>query len=155
MDNNMSDNASLDLARFDDTFESAQVDSHEHDEVPDGKYQVVVDRVELTRSQTSGSPMLKWGLKIIAPAHRGRFLWRNNVIGSPENIKWLKTDLVTCGLQLAKLSELPANVEKLKGIALEVTKRTRGENTNIYINKKIQLAAEATAPDGGEDLLPF
>ena len=154
MDNNMNEDASLDLARFDDTFETAEAPSREHDEVPDGKYQVIVDRVELTRSQTSGNPMLKWGLKVIAPAHRGRFLWRNNVIGSPENIKWLKQDLITCGLQLTKLSELPANLDKLKGIALEVTKRTRGENTNIYLNKKIQLSAEATMQDG-EDLLPF
>ena len=137
--------SNLDLAQFDDAFETAEVEEREFEAVPDGKYQVNVDRVELTRAQTSGNPMLKWTLRIFAPKFRGRLLWRNNVMATRENIKWLKTDLHTCGLDLEKLSELPDNLDKLPGVKIEVTKRTRGENENVYFNRRIVLE------DGGDE----
>jgi len=129
----------LDLAQFDDDFAQAEVEDREFEPIPDGKYQVNVERVELTRAQTSGNPMLKWTLRVIAPQFRGRLLWRNNVIATRENIKWLKTDLHTCGLDLEKLSELPNNLDKLLNVKVEVTKRTRGENENVYFNRRIVL----------------
>jgi hypothetical protein len=96
MENYGNQNAdNLDLAQFDDAFEAAEVEERAFDPVPDGKYQVNVERVELTRAQTSGNPMLKWSLRIFAPTHKGRMLWRNNVMASAENIKWLKQDLYT------------------------------------------------------------
>jgi hypothetical protein len=149
-------NDNLDLAQFDDAFQAAEVEEREFDTVPDGKYQVNVDKVELTRAQTSGNPMLKWTLRIIAPSHKGRMLWRNNVMASKENIKWLKQDLYTCGLQLTKLSDLPGYLEQLLNIKLEVTKRTRNENENIYINRRIVLADEPPVQGGAmEDMIPF
>ena len=135
----------IDLTQFDENFAEAEVEERDFEPIPDGKYQVNVERVELTRAQTSGNPMLKWTLRIIAPRFRGRLLWRNNVMATRENIKWLKTDLHTCGLDLEKLSDLPANLEKLIGVKLEVTKRTRGENENVYFNRRIVLE------DGGDD----
>ncbi|RKX56681.1 MAG: hypothetical protein DRP28_07460 [Thermodesulfobacteriota bacterium] len=129
----------IDLTQFDEDFAEAEVEERDFEPIPDGKYQVNVERVELTRAQTSGNPMLKWTLRIIAPRFRGRLLWRNNVMATRENIKWLKTDLHTCGLSLEKISDLPANLEKLINIKLEVTKRTRGENENVYLNKRIVL----------------
>jgi len=129
----------LDLAQFDDDFAQAEVEDREFEPIPDGKYQVNIERVELTRAQTSGNPMLKWTLRVIAPQFRGRLLWRNNVIATRENIKWLKTDLHTCGLDLEKLSELPNNLDKLLNVKIEVTKRTRGENENVYFNRRIVL----------------
>jgi len=135
----------LDLAQFDDDFAQAEVEDREFEPIPDGKYQVNVERVELTRAQTSGNPMLKWTLRVIAPQFRGRLLWRNNVIATRENIKWLKTDLHTCGLDLEKLSELPNNLDKLLNVKIEVTKRTRGENENVDFTRRIVLE------DGGDD----
>ena len=135
----------IDLTQFDEDFAEAEVEERDFEPIPDGKYQVNVERVELTRAQTSGNPMLKWTLLILAPRFRGRLLWRNNVMATRENIKWLKTDLHTCGLSLEKISDLPANLEKLINIKLEVTKRTRGENENVYLNKRIVLE------DGGDE----
>lgn len=146
----------LDLAQFDDAFETAEVEDREYEKVPDGKYQVNVERVELTRAKTSGNPMLKWTLRILAPTHKGRMLWRNNVMVSSMNIKWLKQDLYTCGLQLAKLSDLPGYLEQLLNIKLEVTKRTHGENENIYFNRRIVLADDPPIQGGAmEDMIPF
>lgn len=153
---------SVDLSKFDTDFADAPVEEKEFDSVPDGKYQVNVDKVEITTTKTTGNPMLKWTLKIIAPNFRGRLLWRNNVMASRENIRWLKTDLHTCGLDLEKLSDLPANLERLLDVKLEVTKRTKGENENIYFNRRIVLDEGAGGSGGGvshgvdaKDEIPF
>ena len=111
----------IDLAKFDSDFAEAPVEEKkEFDSVPDGKYQVNVDKVEITTAKTSGNAMLKWTLRILAPRHQNRLLWRNNVMATRENIKWLKNDLHLCGLDLQKLSELPANLERLLDVKLEV-----------------------------------
>ncbi|MEN6358250.1 MAG: DUF669 domain-containing protein [Armatimonadota bacterium] len=126
----------FDLAQFDGSYDEAPIEEREFEDVPDGKYQVNVENVELTRSQTSGNPMLKWTLKILGPKYAGRLLWRNNVITN-DSLKWLKTDLHTCGVTLGKLSELPSRLNDLLDVKLEVTKRTRGESESIYLNRRI------------------
>jgi len=153
------ENDNVDLAQFDDEFESAAVEEKEFDEIPDGKYQVKVDRVELTRSESSGNPMLKWALKILGPTHKGRLLWRNSVIASKDNVKWLKNDLYICGLQIEKLSELSGKLESLLDIGLEVTKRTKNEFENIYFNRRIVLDDSDVGGSAGgsndNDMIPF
>lgn len=143
----------LDLAQFDDDFAEASVEEREFDEIPDGKYQVNVEKVELTRAQSSGNPMLKWTLKILGPRLAGRLLWRNSVMASKENLKWLKTDLHTCGLEIEKLSDLPERLGDLLDVKLEVTKRTKGENENIYFNRRIVVEDLAGVED--DSLAPF
>jgi len=149
----------MDLAQFDDDFVSADVEEKDLEPIPDGKYQVKVDRVELTRSETSGNPMLKWALKILGPKHKGRLLWRNNVIASKDNVKWLKQDLYTCGLQMEKLSDLPGKLESLLDVGLEVTKRTKNEFENIYFNRRIVLSGEDASSEPSADhdvnMIPF
>jgi len=142
----------LDLAQFDDDFSEAPVEEREFEDVPDGKYQVKVEKVELTRAQSSGNPMLKWTLKILGPRCAGRLLWRNSVMASKENLKWLKTDLHTCGLDIEKLSELPARLGDLLDVTLEITKRTKGESESIYFNRRIVV--EDLAPED-DSLAPF
>jgi len=151
---NPASTAAIDLSQFDDDFAEAEVESREFDELPDGKYQVTVDKVELTRAKTSGNALLRWTLKILNGPHVGRLLWRNNVMASRDNLRFLKTDLHVCGLDLEKLSDLPGELDQLLDVNLEVTKKTRGENTNIYFNRRIVLADDlpANRPD---DLTPF
>ncbi len=136
----------FDLAQWDEDFVNAPIEDREMDSVPDGKYQVVVDRVELTKSQNTNNTMLKWKLKVLGPKHAGAIIWRNNVLASKSNVKWLKNDLHVCGLDIEKLSELPANMKRLLDVRLEVTKRTKGENENVYFNRLI-----STAPSGQND----
>lgn len=143
----------LDLAQFDDDYASAPVEEREFEDVPDGKYQVKVEKVELTKAQSSGNPMLKWTLKILGPRCVGRLLWRNSVMASKENLKWLKTDLHTCGVDLEKLSELPNRLGDLLDVTLEVTKRTKGDSENIYFNRRVILEDLGAADD--DSLAPF
>jgi Protein of unknown function (DUF669) len=127
----------IDLSRFDEDFAEASIEDREFDEIPDGKFQVSVDKVELTTAKSSGNALLKWTLRILGPHYAGRLLWRNNVMASRENIRWLKNDLHICGLDLAKLSDLPSHLSYLLDIQLEVTKRTRGDSANIYFNRRL------------------
>jgi len=138
----------IDLSQWDEEYINAPIEDRDMDPLPDGKYQVVVDRIELTKSQTSGNPMLKWKLKVLGPKHEGAIMWRNNVIGTESNVRWLKNDLHVCGLDLEKLSELRGKLGKLLDIMLEVTKKTKGENENIYFNRRIVNDAAS----GGADI---
>lgn len=157
------DQPDIDLAKFDSDFAEAPVEEKkEFDSVPDGKYQVNVDKVEITTAKTSGNAMLKWTLRILAPRHQNRLLWRNNVMATRENIKWLKNDLHVCGLDLQKLSDLPANLERLLDVKLEVTKRTKGDNENVYFNRRLVLDEGSPGAGGGngqggagKDDIPF
>ena len=77
-------------------------------------------------------------------------------------IRWLKNDLHICGLDLQKLSDLPANLERLLDVKLEVTKRTKGDNENVYFNRRLVLDEGAPGAGGGngqggagKDDIPF
>ena len=154
------DDSDVDLSPFDDEFLDAPVEEREFSDIPDGKYQVQVDRAEVVRAKSSGNPMLKWTLRILGPRFAGRLLWRHNVIASRENVRWLKNDLHVCGLELDRLSDLQSHLHELLDIQLEVTKKTRGEgNVNIYFNKRLVLEQQV---DGGgydrrapDDDIPF
>jgi hypothetical protein len=137
----------LDLAKFDSEFAEAPIEE-KNESVPDGKFQVNVEKVELTTAKSTGNPMLKWTLRILAPKYVNRMLWRNNVMASRENIRWLKNDLHVCGLDLKRLSDLPANLERLLDVKLEVTKRTKGDSENVYFNRRIVLDGPATEGGG-------
>ncbi len=143
------DDASVDLSRFDNEFAEAPVEE-KTESVPDGKYQANVDKVEITTARSSGNPMLKWTLRILGPSYRNRLLWRNNVMATRENIRWLKNDLHVCGLDLQKLSDLPANLEKLLDVKLEITKRTKGDSENVYFNRRLVLDERPAATGGGD-----
>lgn len=139
-------NEGIDLSQFDDAFAAAPA---QDEEIPDGKYDVNVEKVELTRAQTSGNPMLKWTLRVLDPDYDGRLLWRNNVLQSAENAAWLKKDLSKCGLAIEKLSELPGRLAELLDVKLVVTKKTKEEYTNIYINRRLredELTPAAATP---------
>ena len=134
----------IDLTQFDDDFAQAPIEEREFDEVPDGKFEVNVDKVELVTAKSSGNPLLKWTLRILGPRYAGRFLWRNNVIATRENVRWLKNDLHVCGLDLVKLSALREHLTQLLDVQLEVTKRTRGDSVNIYFNRRLVLDEQGT-----------
>jgi len=133
------------LEEFDDAFDDAEVTNM--DDLPDGKYQVSVESVQLKESQRSGNPMLEWALRILTGDFKGRMIWRNNMLLNPENIRFLKQDLYTCGMvDLQKLSHLPARLEELINIQLEITKKTTAKDDetyeNYYFNKKIEIELE-------------
>ncbi|MBU6172984.1 MAG: DUF669 domain-containing protein [Planctomycetes bacterium] len=142
--------ARVDLSSFDDEFQSAEAASQE--EVPDGKYQARIDSVRLDSSQ-KGDPMIKWDLQVLSGSQAGRHIFKNSVI-TQASLPYVKGDLKTLGMELAKFSELAGRLEELLDVTLEVTKRTRGDYTNVYFNRRIRIAIAPTgeSPAGG---MPF
>lgn len=131
----------IDLSYLDNEYEETEVPDQDFSPVPDGKYQVLVERAEISTAQTSGNPMLKWTLRVLGPAYRDRLLWKNSVLLSGL-LQYVKKDLQTCGIHIQKISDLPDQLEKLLDLKLEITKKTKGENENIYFNKLISGASE-------------
>lgn len=129
--------STLDLSAYDDDFAVAQPE--DRSEIPDGKHQVRIESVRLSRSQ-KGDPMIKWDLVVISGASVGRHLFKNSVI-TPAALAIVKGELQTVGIDLVKFSELPERLEELLDRQLEVTKRTKGEYSNIYFNKRIEIPA--------------
>jgi hypothetical protein len=143
-------NSQVDLTSFDDEFESAEAPSYE--EVPDGKYQVKIQTAKLESSQ-KGDPMIKFDLEIISGSQAGRHIFKNSVI-TQASLPYVKADLKTLGLELAKFSELSGRLEELLDVTLEITKRTRGDYTNVYFNRRLNIARASSGPTEGENL-PF
>ncbi len=131
----MSSIYSNDLEKFNEVYGNAQEASDEYESVPDGKYQVMVDRVELKDSQ-AGNTMLVWTLKILGPKFAGRLLWKNSVF-TEKSIPYVKKDLSVCQLHLSKLSDLPDSLDRLLDLKLNVNKRTKDEFDQIYFESLI------------------
>lgn len=141
---------SPDLSAFDDEFDSAEAPSF--DEVPDGKYQVRVDSVRLEQSQ-KGDPMIKWDLIVLSGTQTGRHIFKNSVI-SQAALPYVKADLKTVGLELTRFSDLASRLEELLDITLEISKRTKSEYSNVYFNRRLQIATQkSSGTDTGD--IPF
>ena len=141
---------SVDLSGFDDDFATAE--APEYDEIPDGKYQVRIESVRLDSSQ-KGDPMIKFDLEVISGAQAGRHIFKNAVI-TQASIPYVKGDLKTLGLELAKFSQLAGRLEELLDVTLEVTKRTRGDYANVYFNRRISIAAGSSG-EFSQEQTPF
>lgn len=141
-----------DLEQFDDDYTTTEVDESVTGEpLPDGKYQMVTEKVELLYSKNNNA-MLVWQLRVLGPRYVGRKHWHRNMIVTKENIKWLKRDLVTAGLKIEKLSLLPQHLNELLDLVVEVQLKTKGEHQNSFLNKRITQAAPPDDPFGDDDV---
>lgn len=133
-----------DLAEMNDEYAAApKAESRTFEEVPDGKYQVIVQAVEVTTSK-AGNLMLKWKLQILAGPYAGRLIWKHSLLNSKEALPYLKADLAHCGVELALLTDLEGRCGELLDKTLQVTK-----GKSVYINGpvKLDLPPRTSAPD--------
>lgn len=125
-----------DLASFDKDFEEAPME--QTFALPDDRYEIVISDIRLFYSQLR-QLMLLWELTVQKPlAYVNYPIKRYSRIASSSNVEWLKRDLLRCGLDLKRLSDLPSHLEDLKGVQLNVTKRTKDGYENIYFNQRIR-----------------
>ncbi|MFN9457602.1 MAG: DUF669 domain-containing protein [Acidobacteriota bacterium] len=144
----------MDLRPYDEAYANEVVSEQEPwNSIPDGRYEVRVDRVELTQSKSSGNPMLKWTLRILGATFQNRLLWKYRAI-TENTLKYVKQDLWVCGLELPQFSALPSHLSALAGLELEITKISRGEDSNIIFNRRLGSVDQG---DGGvcDDDIPF
>ncbi len=112
------------LRRFDPEFSSEIAGpAAEWISLPDGKYQVVVEDVVLSRTEPSGTLRLLWRLRINGPAMANRIMWKSRPI-TPQTLQQVKEDLAVCGLNLERLSLLPNQLNRLVDVELQITKQT-------------------------------
>ena len=133
----MSTATAIDLSQFDDDYRKQVGQTGAKPQtLPDGRYEVIVENVELTESKTSGQPMLKWTFRVTAPAaFVNRMLWKYKTI-SQKTMPFITEDLSTCGLQLDAFSDLPNRLGELLDVPLVVSKKTDGQWENVYLNKR-------------------
>ena len=136
--------AGVDLSAFDDDFEQTEVDQDQIGDVPDGRYQVEITKADLRYTKTNHDPMLVMELTILGPKYNNRKIWHNRVFLNSESMRWLKNDLTICGLKLARLTDLNHRLNELVGVRLEIVKRTNGEYTNIYFQKRLVAPPKPT-----------
>lgn len=153
----------VDLSRYDDYYQKAKQGDvpPPFRPVPDGRYQVIVETVELTKTRTTGNPMLKWRLRISGPQMADRILWKNAVI-TERTIPFITKELTLCGLTMQSLSELPTRLPDLLNLRLEVNKRGRTEGpddvffeknlTAIPVHANAAAAASVGGPSAAYDL---
>jgi hypothetical protein len=146
-------NSDIDLRPLELHYQAARhaTKAKSYDAVPDGTYQVSVEDVNLCYGPVSGSPSLKWMLRILGPAEQRRVLFKWNAI-TEKSMPYFVEELDRCGLALDKISDLEGHLPSLLGMQLEVVKKTKGERSNIYINKALTRIAKYEALD---DDLPF
>jgi hypothetical protein len=145
-------NQEVDLSRFEPAFRAAKAETKTPlSSVPDGIYHVALEDLALGASQTSGNPSLKWVLRIQGPTQKGRLLYKWNGI-SERSIPYLVDELERCGVMLARISELEQHLPNMIGLELEVAKKTKGERSNVYINKLLSAPPRYVVADDG---LPF
>jgi len=136
------------LYEYDDLWGSTPVDV----EVPDGVYQVVVDKVRITESK-NGKPIMQWFLIIAHGQYAGCTVKKSNVINE-NTLKMIKTDIAKlgCGLEKMRLSELPDFLDLAIGAKLEVKVVTDSFGKNVRILSCISPPVVATTGiDGGKE----
>ena len=107
----------------------------DYEAVPDGPYVCVIDKVEFRESK-SGNPYLNWVLIIDGGPHDGRWLFKRNMLANAQNMLFLKKDIAACGCVVPeKLSDF--KLESLLDLKVKVSKKTKGDFENIYIDKVI------------------
>lgn len=149
------------LQQYEEAFQKSEVNKRNFEELPDGKYTVRVDRVELTQSKTTMKPQLVWEFVVTEGRYTGRKVWKYNGLDSEDKIGFLKNDLYQAGLSIDRLMKLEANLPKLLDRILEIGLKTKetlsfGKIQNVYINKLISNKKPSSAAAYTQNLdLPF
>lgn len=131
------------LKEFDDEYESFEPEKKAFENVPDGKYQAQITSAKMDIAKNSGADQLSLEITIISGSFKNRKLFKNSQLQTRENIEWLKSDLEKIEVNITKLSNLDEELEKFKGLTIEVyVKNKKGESKdfyNVYFNKRLNI----------------
>ena len=144
-------NTDIDLTRFDSVVQSETPDRPKIDSIPDGRYEVRIEDAELSVSPRSGNPVLKYTLRVTGPSFANRVMWKHRGI-TANTVQYVMDELKVCGLQLKRFSDLGEFLHEIIGAEIEITRKTRGEDVNIYFNRQLD---GGSANESDEDDLPF
>ncbi len=140
-------------------------------ETPTGTYQVKVAKVEMKYSEKTNNPMIFWLLEHISGEYAQATERLYDVIplhldlSYPENIQKLKKKFglikgrfSTCGIDTSAVKSIegfqnlfPAVLD----VTLEIRKMVKGENSNIYFNKRIFINGQRSAQGNAGNVVGF
>lgn len=130
------------------------------DPIPEGLYNVIVDKAELTTTKDSGNPMIKATLKVQDAPFKNRLVWDNFVL-TPNALWKLKSFLDAIGSKVAEGENVTEAdiLNAMKGVAvaayLEPRMSDAGKASNNVKNYQpstvgTTAAAPATVKRGGD-----
>lgn len=140
------------LQQFDAQYEQSESSSSGTTDLPEGKYVMKLVDSDVFRSK-EGRPYFKMVLQVNEGELKGTNVTKLFSLDDPARFKFLKGDLITCGLMLTKISDLPTNHEKIRGKVLNVTAKKNGQYTNYFINGVAH--PNAGIAGGKADSVPF
>lgn len=143
------------LKHFDEDYEEVEVNDNEFVPIPDGTYQVYVDEICLKETKESKLPMLAWRFKVMTGQREGSTIFKNSVI-TDKTLSFIKTDFSICDFKPKKFSDIetkPQILEYLLNFKLEVKLVTKGDNQNVYIQRRLD-SVDGGAVTDREDI-PF
>jgi len=126
------------------------------DPVPNGRYQVFVNKAHVDEHPDTGARQLVWELVIMAGKCRGRRLWHKNILATQKNIDWLLHDLQLAGVPpLEQMNDLHTVTPQLLDVVLDISVSNQtvdGKNfTNIYLNRRLALEVPADLRAASEE----
>ncbi len=117
-------------------------------EVPEGKYQVKIEKAELNHSKNSGRFQCSWTFVIVSGPQKNRKIFKHDGLDNEDGRSFFRGTLAKLGCEWPKkASELPEVLEELLDTYAEVTVKKKDEYTNCYINKAIDSDALESSDD--------
>ncbi|MGJ5820871.1 DUF669 domain-containing protein [Paludibaculum fermentans] len=162
------DSRPVDLRQFDSAFGRPEKQQQQpaartsYEDVPDGFYDTRVEDATLSRTHTTGNPMMVWRLRILGPTCQGRCVTKMRVI-TQKTVAYLKQDLERLGLQLTRLSEVQGRMSEMIDREVRIQKKTnparKWADVNFVRDRKGPASepvdSEAAWEAGMDDDTPF
>ena len=137
------------LASMDKTWETAKKRKGGVDALPDGRYRAKITKAYLHESEKE-ELFAVFHFTVLDGEHKGDTARKYNRLANEDGLFFLKRDLERLGVDVpGKLADLEDCLNDLqdKGLVVRIKSKTKGEFSNIYIDK---LMGEDDA-DGDED----
>ena len=120
--------------------------------VPDGNYSVRVVDSRLEKAKSSDRLQIAQIMQIQKGKYKDRMLYRYDGLETEENIGYIKGMLKRLEIKIPKkIVKLTSAIEKCIDLECEVTVRTKGEFTNVYINQLTDAIEEDEEDEIEED----
>ncbi len=152
----LQDNSPVDLSEFDDAFRRASTNRFDdfYSGIPDGTYDAEIRDAHLGRTRTS-KPMLVWRMVLTSAPEIRQTITKTRVI-TENTMPWLKEDLLKCGLNLTRLSDLSSRVAEMEGRLVRLEKKTINGKSELFFRWPERAAAAEPGPQSeDEGDLPF
>jgi hypothetical protein len=128
-----------------EAYRNAEIPDNKFEVLPEGKYDAEITKVEI-KAFNKGDELklkLRWEIRIISPDFRGRYLSKFTALDG-EYIKYTKTDINTCEIEMKELTELDKLIEQKRfdGLKIVISVKVNEYNgekyNNFFINKLIK-----------------